>query len=191
METFILFNVYPIYNIGDEGTVTNSFTGKVLKGLTKPDGYKLYYLKTSDECKGKWFYAHRLVATHYIPKPDNLTDVNHLDGNKLNNNKDNLAWSTHRDNVLHSYQVLGRKRPTGVNHWNHGKTASEDTKKKMSQKKVGENHPKFKGWYFINGVPYASSYLASKATGLTPKSIYTRCMKGVIKDESSYKFVPN
>ncbi len=50
----------------------------------------------------KNFYVHRLVASKYIPNPDNLPCVNHKDGNKLNNHKDNLEWCTHRENSQHA-----------------------------------------------------------------------------------------
>lgn len=45
------------------------------------------------------FYAHRLVALHFIPNPNDLPVVNHIDGNKLNNKIDNLEWTTYSDNT--------------------------------------------------------------------------------------------
>lgn len=41
---------------------------------------------------------HRLVACTWIDNPHNLRDVDHIDGNKLNNNIDNLEWVTHAEN---------------------------------------------------------------------------------------------
>lgn len=45
------------------------------------------------------FLVHRLVATHFIPNPNNLPLVRHLDTDKTNNHVSNLAWGTHSDNM--------------------------------------------------------------------------------------------
>ena len=57
----------------------------------------LGYIKVS--IGDKDYLAHRLVAEHFIPNPDNLTDVNHIDEDKTNNCVDNLQWLSHKDNV--------------------------------------------------------------------------------------------
>lgn len=46
--------------------------------------------------------VHRFVAITFLPNPDNLPVVNHIDGNKSNNNVDNLEWMSHTDNIRHS-----------------------------------------------------------------------------------------
>lgn len=47
-------------------------------------------------------YAHRVVAKHFIPNPDNLPEVNHIDGNKKNNYYKNLEWCSRKQNMIHA-----------------------------------------------------------------------------------------
>lgn len=47
---------------------------------------------------------HRLVLTHFKPNPSELPEINHIDGNKLNNNIDNLEWCTRQQNIDHAVQ---------------------------------------------------------------------------------------
>lgn len=63
-------------------------------------GYKTVHL--SREGFNKRVAVHRLVAIAFIPNPDNLPQVNHIDGNKLNNSVDNLEWVTNLDNMRHA-----------------------------------------------------------------------------------------
>ena len=50
----------------------------------------------------KTFQVNRLVAETFIPNPDNLPEVNHIDGRKLNNHVSNLEWVTHQSNMRHA-----------------------------------------------------------------------------------------
>lgn len=98
---------YSNYYISDNGSVYNSLTKNILKGSVGENGYKYYRL--SKNGKKKMFYAHRLVAEHFLSNLNNLPVVNHKDGNKLNNNVDNLEWVSYKDNSLHWHQLKEKK----------------------------------------------------------------------------------
>jgi len=51
---------------------------------------------------GKLQYVHRLVAETYLPNPSNKRTVNHKDGNRSNNNVENLEWMTIAENLNHA-----------------------------------------------------------------------------------------
>lgn len=51
------------------------------------------------------FMVHRLVAICFIDNPNNLSCINHLDGDKLNFNLNNLEWCTHAQNMAHAYDT--------------------------------------------------------------------------------------
>ena len=73
--------------------------GKELR-LSVSNGYPSITL--SNKVK-KRFCIHRLVAQAFIENPLNKDEVNHIDGNKLNNNLSNLEWSTKSENTIHAY----------------------------------------------------------------------------------------
>lgn len=88
---------YENYWIFDNGDVYNENTKQILKGSIGEHGYRYYRL--SKDNKKKLFYGHRLVAEAFLDNPNNLPVVNHKDGNKLNNNVDNLEWVSYSDNT--------------------------------------------------------------------------------------------
>ncbi len=60
--------------------------------------------------KGVFKSTHRLVAEAFIPNPKGLPEVNHKNGNGSDNRVENLEWISHRDNIQHSVDVLGKLR---------------------------------------------------------------------------------
>lgn len=77
------------------------------------------YLSASGE------YIHRLVALFYIPNPDNLPCVNHIDGNKQNNSFDNLEWCTYSTNGKHAVSTGLQPVPKGCAHYSTNLTTTE------------------------------------------------------------------
>ena len=86
------------YLVSNFGRVKNKYW-KILKPIKKENGYYRVYLKS------KWYPIHRLVAEAFIPNPDNKPQVNHIDGNKKNNNVNNLEWCTAGENIKHAYKT--------------------------------------------------------------------------------------
>jgi len=80
--------------------------GKILKGhWAGPKGSEYKYVGLSKEDKPKYFRVHRLVACAFIPNPDNLPEVNHIDEDKSNNRTDNLEWVTRIQNEHHGTKI--------------------------------------------------------------------------------------
>ena len=91
--------VYKLYKNGEmrQASVSNSGGENRYQRITLSDKGKTLYL-----------YVHRLVAIAFLPNPNKLPEVNHIDGNTQNNNIENLEWCTHKQNVNHALHVLNR-----------------------------------------------------------------------------------
>lgn len=66
---------------------------KILKPKDNGNGYKIVGLKR------KYSYIHRLVAEHFLPNPENKSEVDHINGDKTDNRVENLRWVTHKENM--------------------------------------------------------------------------------------------
>ena len=93
---------------GYEGLYAVTSCGKVWSYKSKKfltpweNGYGYLYIDLYKDGKCKHYKIHRLVAEAYIPNPDNLPQVDHIDGNKTHNYLNNLQWITNRDNCRKS-----------------------------------------------------------------------------------------
>jgi len=101
------------FDVSDTGLVRNAVRGNILKlnllsdylgVVVKPDGRagKSYAIK-----------VHREVAEYFVPNPEGKKYVNHIDGNKTNNNASNLEWVTSSENTLHAYNTGLKQKMIG------------------------------------------------------------------------------
>lgn len=94
------------YKVSNLGNVKSLITNKIMSGKSLRGGYRSVWLV--DKC----YKIHRLVALTFLKNDDKTKNVvNHIDGNKLNNNVKNLEWSTTAENTKHGY-LIGKNRVT-------------------------------------------------------------------------------
>lgn len=103
MEKWKDIDGFPDYKISSEGKILRISKNYYLKPcLDKSIGYfvvNLYDTKGRPHRK----FLHRLIAEAFIPNPENKRTVNHIDGNKSNNELSNLEWATDSENMLHAF----------------------------------------------------------------------------------------
>ena len=93
------------YMVSDHGRIMSlkKPQKKILSSSLLHNGYEAIYIYQKGIHAAR--YVHRLVAETFIPNPKKLPQVNHLDGNKLNNHVANLEWCDAYDNVMHAIRT--------------------------------------------------------------------------------------
>ena len=102
-KPIIIDNInYPYYI--NQFCIIKNLKNKLMKPMLTLNGYHSVVLRS--ECGVRLaIFIHRILALLFIPNPTNKPFVNHIDGNKLNNNIDNLEWCTHRENMQHAWDT--------------------------------------------------------------------------------------
>lgn len=115
-----------LFSISNFGNLKNNKTGNILKQCINKQGYYQVASRIGGRNgKMRLFRVHREIAIAFIPNPDNLPQVNHIDGNKLNNNVSNLEWCTAQYNSRHAYD-MGLAKPTRGHKHIQSKLSKED-----------------------------------------------------------------
>lgn len=166
-EIWVDINGYEnLYAVSNYGRILSNSRRRTKGGLLSPQmsksGYYMQMLYKNG--KAKLHRINRLVAENFIENPNKLSQVNHLDGNKLNNNVKNLEWCTQSENQLHAYR-LGLQKVTEKQKQVARKFCIENKSKKVAQYDTDNN--------LIN--KYNSISEASRETGISTACISRAC----------------
>ena len=112
------------YEISNYGRARTNNQRPGLLTLTKQASGYLYVMVQLTNGKQKNCRVNRLVAQMFVPNPDNLPEVNHIDGNKENNHVSNLEWCTYQANMQHAVR-------TGLTHPHRW---TDDERKQISER---------------------------------------------------------
>lgn len=93
----------PFLGVTPDGRVMNLISHKWLAVCDNGYGYKQVFVSVRNKRYVR--YVHRLVAECYVPNPANAPEINHKNGDKSNNHKENLEWCTRGENVHHAYST--------------------------------------------------------------------------------------
>lgn len=161
---------FPGYYVTDCGDVYSrdyNHTGRFKKRQLMVSAKGYLRVRLYNERGAFYKSVHRLVADAFIPNPNNKPQINHKDGNKLNNNILNLEWVSNSENQLHRRYVLGQKQPTG---------ASDPRSKTILQIRDGVITKEFVG-----------IHEAERQTGIKRQNI-TACCKGKVKSAGGFQW---
>lgn len=137
-------NRYMVSNAGNVMTVPKKThaEGFLLTKSMGANGYQNVHLRKDGV--DKRVSVHRLVAIAFIPNPNSLPEINHIDGDKTNNSVENLEWCTRSDNKKHSIRVLGNPKPPRPSQAFHQNLTFEQAqrirKDSRSQREIAEDY---------------------------------------------------
>ena len=181
-EEFMCLINFPKYEIGNKGNIISYKRNKPVKSNPKIDRDGYGELRIRDiKHKRKYIKVHRLVLMAFNPISDYKDmQINHIDGNKMNNDIDNLHWCTSSENMKHSFRTLRKASKLSTKE----RTIKVHLKQRKFPNKVIEIDSLYKAGKYLN-----------KSTG-SINSFYYRKNKVngkffVYDNEYLIKFIPN
>jgi len=100
--------------VTEDGQLISNKSKKVLSQTPNHKGYLTHATKIGGRNgQNVCLRINRLVAEAFIPNPENKPEVNHVNGIKTDNHKDNLEWSTEQENTIHAFKTGLIVRKTG------------------------------------------------------------------------------
>ena len=156
---------YQISNLGRVKSLIRKGVTKEIILIPSISTHGYYQITLFLKTKGKTFRIHRLVAESFIPNIMNKKEVNHIDGNKLNNHISNLEWCTRSENVSHALK-------TGLS--NISITQKESIANTM-RKRIGDKNPNSKKVIDLStGIIYGSVVDAAKIFNIKAPTLTSR-----------------
>lgn len=160
MEIYKKIKGFERYSVSNLGNVRSDISGKILSQRKASNGYLRVNLRTGKIAyeKPTVIHVHRLVAEAFLPPIAGKTYVNHIDGNKENNNVQNLEWCTPQENSEHAYKTKSDYRQECNDNIIKAQNACRKKIIKLSNGKVE--------------ALYNSKVEAAKALGVNEKTVY-------------------
>lgn len=157
---------YQVSNTGKIISLNYHRSGKSKELIPNKPKKGYPYVGLCNGGKIKSLKIHRLVAEAFIPNPGNKPFVNHKDGNKHNNNVNNLEWVTALENNLHMYHVLNKHPMSGYRYDKNKKS------RKVAQYYISEEG------YRYHIATYANAVIAAKINNISSTSSIIACCIG-------------
>lgn len=165
------------YEISTNGDVRNYKTKRVLKLGIDSRGYYRVSFSLGKAGTPKIAFPHRLVAEAFIDNLENKPQVNHIDGNKLNNEVGNLEWVTPKENINHAIETgLIEDIRAQANVANKASLVVNSKKVRTINLETGETRN------------YSSISECSRETGI-PFNTLSRYLNNPTKKHKIYKFL--
>jgi hypothetical protein len=169
IETYKILDEYPDYCIFRDGVIWNVAGDEPIEiyGTIKhKSGYRNFCLHDKNR-KQKSFQIHRLLALAFIPNPNNLEQIDHIDRDTSNNNLENLRWVSRSQNSRNrtTYQINENSPQSGFKYVNWNK-----------------NHNKWQGRITVSG---KRIYIGIDDN---PRILYVECLKRLYKESKELEF---
>lgn len=122
-DTWSKINGFSNYSVSKNGKIRNDKSGNIKTPIKGTNGY--YNVDLYENGQRTKVRIHRVVGETFIDNPEHKTQINHKDGNKLNNNVENLEWVTPSENMRHAFDtglskpsrsMLGKSNPNAGRH---------------------------------------------------------------------------